>query len=474
MDITIIKEQVSKIIGYSQGIPEPQIDELMDRWYQAKQYFIKAWGGKTIIEWDMVSLELDKKEKMSRMNEFIDSISSNYCNDNLANFLSWCTVEELFANKLDRDYFDYSGHNIAAGTKVIKAFKYFEDNEKILRELQDRASMLIQEDKVSGIFCISVDPRDFLSASENCYHWRSCHALDGDFRAGNLSYLLDSSTVICYLKKPDEMVKLPRFPEDVPWNSKKWRMWLYMSDNHDAMFAGRQYPFFSETALRHARQTLLTSLNKNCYYWSGWYNDYLTSFPRDSNKPCSYSDLDLNGRYISMNHRIFRTRDLITDGSELHFNDLTDSSFYVPYYCWFRTMSPSVHFNIGADVPCTRCNGKHYINRSNLLVCDPCELDFGDSVDGDFTFCRHCDSRCMREHMYYVEGLDDLICEDCYKEYCAECQKCGSAWYKTDLTYDREKESWLCPECRRRQSGDLTTTTSSIWSILDVDWNLSS
>ena len=28
---------------------------------------------------------------------------------------------------------------------------------------------------------------DYLSLSENAFNWRSCHALDGEYRAGNLS-----------------------------------------------------------------------------------------------------------------------------------------------------------------------------------------------------------------------------------------------------------------------------------------------
>lgn len=85
--------------------------------------------------------------------------------------------------------------------------------------------MLIQEDKVTGILCLSIHPLDYLSLSENTYNWRSCHALDGEYRAGNLSYMMDNTTVVCYLKGEDE-AELPHFPAEVKWNSKKWRMLL--------------------------------------------------------------------------------------------------------------------------------------------------------------------------------------------------------------------------------------------------------
>ena len=40
----IIKEQFKKIITYSQGIPNPQIDELFSKWEKEKSFFIKAFG----------------------------------------------------------------------------------------------------------------------------------------------------------------------------------------------------------------------------------------------------------------------------------------------------------------------------------------------------------------------------------------------------------------------------------------------
>ena len=85
--------------------------------------------------------------------------------------------------------------------------------------------MILQEDKIEGTLCFSVHPLDFLSSSENTYNWRSCHSLDGEFCAGNLSYMADSATMICYLKSDKEEI-LPRFPEDIPWNNKKWRVFL--------------------------------------------------------------------------------------------------------------------------------------------------------------------------------------------------------------------------------------------------------
>ena len=82
-------------------------------------------------------------------------------------------------------------------------------------------------------------PLDFLSLSENTYNWRTCHSLDGEFKAGNLSYMIDSSTFIVYLRPEKTYNILLTFPNTVQWNSKKWRMLMFLSDDYQMMFAGR-------------------------------------------------------------------------------------------------------------------------------------------------------------------------------------------------------------------------------------------
>ena len=452
MPITNIKKQFIRVIQHSQRIDEPKVDKLFDKWLDAKRDIIEAWGGKYIIEVpDPICFELEKDEKRSRLNEFINVVYDRYDNEELAEFLEWASIDEIFHNKLERDFYLGGDKKIPAGTKIIRAFKYFESNEQILRELQDRLSMILQEDKIVGKLCFSVHPLDFLSASENNYHWRSCHALDGDYRAGNLSYMLDRSTIMCYLKKPGELVQLPNFPEDVLWNSKKWRMWVFLSDRWDALFAGRQYPFFSRSALDLVQKNLLFSLKKNTIHWSDWHDDYIASFKRKEDN--SYgSESDLDGRHISMNYNIYKMRDLVSDCEDpLHFNDLLESSCYIPYYCWDKTSGrkkPSIHFTIGHSVPCLCCDGKHSIYRSNSVMCDPCELTFGEGSNEYFAYCDHCDTRQIRDSLMWIESADQLICKDCYTNLVRQCEKCGYAWFETDLIFDREIEQWICPWCQ--------------------------
>jgi len=446
--ITTIKEDFIKVLQHSQNIKNPQVDVLFDKWLEAKRDIIEAWGGKYIIEVpNTITFELSTKEKQNRINEFINAVDDMYHNNDLVAFLDWLTYEEVFSNHLTRDYQLRFGGKITKGTKVVRAFKYFEDNERALRNIQDQLSMIIQEDKIKGTLCFSVHPLDFLSSSENTYHWRSCHALDGDYRSGNLSYMMDKSTIMCYLRKPGELGKLPNFPEDVLWNSKKWRMLVYLSDNWDAMFAGRQYPFFSPNALDLVQMYLLRSLGKNSTFWSPWYDDFINTFPRKKN--ILSQDTDLHDTVISMNGELYAMKDIVKDcDNPLHFNDILKSSCYTPYYCWNRHRTNNVKFHIGGEVPCPCCNGRNKLIFTSSMMCDDCEMTFGEGVNEYYTYCGCCERRTYREDMRYVEDLSDYVCPECLATSFTECDCCGLYWLNSNIEYNHERSMYMCPDCR--------------------------
>ena len=177
---------------------------------------------------------------------------------------------------------------------------------------------MIQENSITGTLCFSVHPLDYLSISENTYNWASCHSLDGDYRAGNLSYMLDSSTIVCYLRGANN-VKLPLFPDDVPWNSKKWRVLLFFSDKQDIIFAGRQYPFTSNNGLDEVRKNLLPflKLSKRESYCD-WTDPVIKSIPD------SYGhDYDLLNPYILIRGSMYNLYDEIDKPNPINYYGLT-------------------------------------------------------------------------------------------------------------------------------------------------------
>lgn len=233
--------------------------------------------------------------------------------------------------------------------------------------------MIIQETKVKGKLCLSVHPLDFLSVSENNYNWRSCHALDGDYRSGNLEYMLDETTIVCYLKGENEEAYLQRFPDNVKWNDKKWRMLLFCGPHDNLLMAGRQYPMFSRPALDIVFSAYYQSMKLNRGY-SSWVNDYVNKWPSS----LGY-EIDLDHKYICIQRKLYYMFDLIiSNGHHLFYNDLLHSSYYTPYYCWkerYESYDVSeLRMRIGRSAICPCC-GKEYITDSSTMVCDNCWFD---------------------------------------------------------------------------------------------------
>lgn len=466
-----IKEKFDKVIAYSQtGIIEPKTDKLFDLWADAKRDIIEAFGGKYIYEFpEKITFELTEDAKDDRIQNFINHLwDLGY--DELGIFLNH-QRDGFYKNGVVEEYklSDAKGTIITKGTKLVKAFKYFIKNEIVLNELQSQASQIIQENKIEGTLCLSVHPLDYISISENTYNWRSCHALDGEYRAGNLSYMMDKSTIVCYLKGDNE-VKLPHFPDDVPWNNKKWRVLLYLSNNWKMIFAGRQYPFATTAGM----QILLDKLNSKiiskpgldgcwerpgvCSRWANWSDYVITSLDRDDPNGDYNLRMDFNDDYVPLDGSLVPLNTLVKDieGSK-HFNDVLKSSCYKPIYTYLITKepwgekyycnaNPTTRFNIGGMTYCLRCGKEEIVDSCSSMMCYDCELVYGVSENDNFGFCKHCGCRLEVNKAYYVD--EDVYCDDCYERYAERCSDCGSSFLREDMLFDSETGCYYCNWCR--------------------------
>ena len=302
---------------------------------------------------------------------------------------------------------------------------------------------MIQEDTVTGTLCFSVHPLDYLSSSENTYNWRSCHALDGEYCAGNLSYMVDKSTVICYLKGANN-AKLPMFPDDIPWNSKKWRVLIYVSDYWDLLFAGRQYPFNSDYGMEIVRKELLIRLKKEHWSYCDWTDPIIDEIPD------SYDHrYDLNETHIMMRGNLYKMSEVVIDNpGSTHFNDVLRSSIYRPHYTlinnkpWFRHDFSRVH--VGGECNCLRC-GKAPIKLTESFMCDECTLQYGDLDTDTFTYCDCCGRRIFVDDSWIVDG--DEVCDNCVHTECFYCDECEEYHFNTARVYLEEEDRYVCERC---------------------------
>lgn len=467
-----IKYKFNKIVEYSQNLSgEANSDELFQDWLRNKTPYIDKWDGELIKELGEYTIHLDDEQRQNAIDNVIDQIRYIYQEssigypdfqfDELVEFIN-DNQENFFDNILKRDwYFDYKDKKkIPKGMKIVRAFKYFCKDKELLNEIQSVASMAIQNDKITGILCMSVHPLDYLSISENAHNWRSCHALDGEYRAGNLNYMADSSTVVCYLRSTHK-AELPRFPKDIKWNSKKWRVLLFFDNEFNTMMVGRQYPFFENSLLLPIKREVERMFETK---FSGWidtykYSDTLDSFLDEEGADTTYQ-IKYSKKYIPVGGRLISYNKFIQNNEgTLQFNDLLSSSTYTNPYYSFRLRqdywNPSLFYNeqdsyhnfpkirIGKACKCLEC-GKENIKMSESFLCKHCMIKEGQAFDRDeFGECYFCGEIFDLEEGEWIGdefGTQQLCCPDCEKN-ALTCNCCGEKFY-----FDALKDGY-CPNC---------------------------
>ena len=457
--IKLVQSDFENVITYSQNYCQDiYSDKILDQWYENKKDFIESMGGLIYEIKTPVNFELSLEEQTKKIDKFIKALRDIYHNEDLGWFIN-ANRNGFFSNYVVNDY-EYNGKKIPKGMKLVKAFKFFFSDPEIIDMAQSEASRIIQENKVEGILCFSVHPLDFLSSSENTYNWRSCHALDGEFRAGNLSYMCDNATVICYLKSANEdNVRLSAFPPTIPWNSKKWRMLMYVNTTKNALFAGRQYPMFCENALETLKPYFVEALGLEgrVNSWSHWHNDQIDSFMYSNGYDNQFSRTE--NKAVVFDCKIHILDKFVKDQSCLHFNDVLKSTCYKPFYCWHNTDwgdTPVKMFKIGSKPICPSC-GERELENSDILCCSYCYDRYynNDCDDDSIGECSCCGHLLYEEDDYiYVDTRwesDVLVCGSCAARECTECPECGETVFNEVLTLDPETKEMICTCCFDRK-----------------------
>ena len=101
---------------------------------------------------------------------------------------------------------------------------------------------------------------------------------------------------------------------------------------------------------------------------------------------------------------------------------------------------------IGGEAPCMHC-GCGRIGASDSMLCDSCEVDFGDSQDDRYGYCDYCDRRMVVDDAHYIPSAGHLVCDWCYDQHTSNCVICGELNYTMNLTYDKNVHGYCCEYC---------------------------
>lgn len=422
-EVLAAKERVSPAVLYG-------VNEILNIWLTNKKHFIdsKMFNGKLIVEIGEVEIKLDKENKDKLIATFLRRLDEDWDEEfpgwedyseaaqNLCSFLAH-NAPGFFDNKTVEEYEAPDATVIDKNVKISKSFKHFFDIPELVRQLQDMYSEVIQRDKIKGTLCASVHPLDFLSSSENNYKWRSCHALNGEYAGGNLSYMMDVSTIIFYVRGEKE-VKIPRFPNSVPWNDKKWRMLGFSSERQEIIWYGRQYPFFSHDLLQEVY---------------GFYNKLFDKKYKAPTQQCFDTAIDncdetvsLKEPHIYYNGILWAKSKIIMDAPDAaHYNDLLYSSTYVPYYSTLVNEKLNIPItDIGHHPVCAYC-GKEERMHTNSFISNSCLRWL--LTDNCAKCGKPLDKTKKRDFIPFI----GFLCPECEEEHVTTCPTCGRKRLKT-------------------------------------------
>lgn len=420
-----MQENIETILTYSQDYPfDLDAEQLTLQWVSAKKEFIKVFGGQTI--WrsaEPINIVLTDDMKKRRFDDFLNILAASGLLNYSAGDISFedfikDNSQGFFTNKVVQSYPELK---IYPGSKLIKSFKKFLPDENVVRWVQDTASRFIQEDKASGYLYLSVDPRDFLTISENNENWTSCHSLDGDYRTGNLSYMVDNTTLVAYLADENQE-QLKCMPEGMLWNSKKWRMLLH-TNLSSIVYYDKQYPYSHDFLLNKIYKVVnelffkgeLTepedvgfkivlqgnkqkkvSLATSCIYFLGYIGR--TFEVVDAEEYNGYMDLITSNTYTPV---VSITKKGISDIKGTDPNSEQEREVFHDVF----------GVKIGKPITCPSC-GKRHLARTNSFLCEYCIAE----KDADTDFYCTCSS-CGR-HIYDTDDMyifkDQTYCKGCY------------------------------------------------------------
>ena len=397
-DYSNIFKQVEQVVRKCNDLPDT-IPMDMSHWIVDWMYGKSTW----LQLMPDLRVELPEPITFTIDEESQKHLYQNFCNNCLIDdypelyyFLEKLSFQEFFGKYLKSDYefFDENTEEkvvIPKGTKIIKAFKFFHLLDSDLKELQSEASRMIQQDSITGILGLSIHPLDYLSISENVANWRSCHSLDGIYRAGNLSYMFDRSTIIAYLRSEDD-VQLPHFPEGLLWNNKKWRMLLHFDSQCHLLIHSKAYPFSSSGAYNPIIKLLNQVMKPISKWFTKFTNDFLNTsaagrkcsnliYLNNCAKPLqqivtqddynlAYPDLLFNNQipyhwsYGNISFQWFNAIDNDTGGFDTH-----DDIFYAGLVDQYTKIV------LGSPVMCPVCN-KTFLTTGDSMICENCEEAF--------------------------------------------------------------------------------------------------
>jgi len=364
----------------------PKVNTILKQWKKNKKNIYEFLGKKLIIKYP-INLTITENDYQHIKKEFLIQVNNSLIGAQRYNFLT-ANIDtiSLIKNSLQYDTI-IDDIFFCKGTKISKICK------KIMLPLNftvfDKLySNLLQTLSINGNLCISIHPLDYLTMGDNLMKWSSCHSLEGEYRGGLLSLLVDKSTIVCYV----ESDKNQYYIGNVLWNNKKWRQLIHVDPEQQIVLFNTQYPYEHQLVYKELINKLQNLFN-----------------------------IDMELQDISTDKRIVpKICTDYTDSDVLHHNDLLcmnvkgkyeNNSFklFTPNNFVLNTIKPIL---VGLPPYCPVC-GKYIVSYHGSLECNHCN---------PFESCCNCGEMYTAIDLHEINN--ELFCDTCFDEYFEYCEIC--------------------------------------------------
>lgn len=375
----IDKERLSKMFAISLGRgqkPNPEVvDKYVEEWAKAKYDWYVAFGNQLVIS-RPVEYEMSEAEAAPMLTQLYVDFPMYAAN--LEKIESEGGVRAFVKNEMpDINFFKkYCNKIYKPGMKVSGFLHNLYHHGGGVNEIADkfdiRLSELMQNRKIKGFICISIDPYDFLTSATNMHGWTTCQKLWGDMSGGCYTWITDPNALIAYRTNGKDYLYDHGIANGVngkenfdfgqnkfTGNSKTWRQIINADPKTCAFLFGREYPSNTEVAFATdtARQ-LLEEVIGNYIGCEDWAN---------------YGDLER----IDVN-AYFGADPIYKDAYHHHYSDIGNWNDLRHKYNLKKTLIAPIDGDLstasitaGGKTYCLKC-GRELGNNNHYVTCGGC------------------------------------------------------------------------------------------------------
>ena len=218
------------------------VKDYLTKWAINKYKFFKSLGDK---------VKLDIPIQYSKTNRDKE-IEFNNLENKYAGYAIWLdNFKGLETNLIPNDFYIYYEVNDMIkklfpnlNIKGLTLTHFFKKYLQAPDELVTDIGRIYENDKIQGIYTISIDPVDMMLASENPYNWTSCYSLSMGSEShadGCLAAVIDTSSLITYLWNKEGSFDLHGyFLKSIRY--KILRQWISISPDFTSIHFNFIYP----------------------------------------------------------------------------------------------------------------------------------------------------------------------------------------------------------------------------------------